>query len=52
MCQYILENTKVVGVPGVAFGADDCRMRFSFAASEDELTEASNRIREVMMQLR
>ena len=48
VCSYILENAKVVGVPGVAYGTDECCVRFSFAASDEDLAEAARRIRIAM----
>ncbi len=46
-CMYMLEHAKVSLVPGVAFGNDDC-MRISFAASEADLSEAIQRIKQVL----
>lgn len=48
VCNYILEKAKVVGVPGVAYGTDECCVRFSFAASDEDLAEAARRIRAAM----
>lgn len=48
VCNYILEKAKVVGVPGVAYGTDECCVRFSFAASDEDLAEAARRIRTAM----
>ena len=48
VCAYILENAKVVGVPGVAYGTDECCVRFSFAAADEDLAEAARRIRIAM----
>lgn len=48
VCSYILENAKVVGVPGVAYGTDECCVRFSFATSDEDLAEAARRIRIAM----
>jgi len=47
-CMAMLETAKVSLVPGIAFGNDDC-MRISFAASEDELSEAMRRIQEALV---
>ena len=51
ICAYILEKAKVVGVPGVAYGTDECCVRFSFAASDEDLAEAARRIRIAMEEL-
>jgi aspartate aminotransferase len=51
VCAYILEKAKVVGVPGVAYGTDECCVRFSFAASDTDLAEAARRIRIAMEEL-
>ena len=51
VCAYILEKAKVVGVPGVAYGTDECCVRFSFAASDEDLAEAARRIRIAMEEL-
>lgn len=51
VCAYILEHAKVVGVPGVAYGTDECCVRFSFAASDEDLAEAARRIRDAMKEL-
>ena len=48
VCAYILEKAKVVGVPGVAYGTDECCVRFSFAAADEDLAEAAKRIRIAM----
>src|SRR6266481_773309 len=39
MCAYLLDKAHVALVAGEAFG-DDNYIRFSYAASEDKLTEA------------
>ena len=41
----------MVGVPGVAYGTDECCVRFSFAASDEDLAEAARRIRIAMEEL-
>lgn len=41
-CNYLLETAGLAIVPGAAFGMDDC-VRFSYAASEETLTEAAKR---------
>lgn len=40
LCNDLLESAKIAGVPGIAYGEEDkvC-IRFSFAASEDELKQ-------------
>ena len=40
---YLLEDAKVSLVPGEDFGAPNC-IRLSYAASENELIEASQRL--------
>lgn len=44
---YLLENANVATVTGEAFGNPNC-IRISYAASEDELREAVNRIKAVV----
>lgn len=44
---FILENAHVGTVGGVSFGSPEC-IRFSYAASEDELREAMRRIKEFL----
>jgi aspartate aminotransferase len=46
-CSWLLEQTGVALVPGIAFG-DDRFARLSFAAPEDELIEAVRRMAEVL----
>jgi aspartate aminotransferase len=41
--EYLLIEAKVASVPGAAFGEDSC-IRFSYAASMDDLTAAMDRI--------
>ena len=43
LCMYLLNHAHVATVPGSAFGAENY-IRFSYAASEEELMEALNRI--------
>ena len=43
-CEYLMNNAYVGVVTGSAFGADNC-FRISYAASEEQLTEAINRIK-------
>ena len=45
--EYILMEGKVASVPGAAFGEDSC-IRFSYAASMDELERAFNRIEKLL----
>lgn len=49
ICNYLLENAKVVGVPGDAYGlgGDQC-LRFSFANSMEDLMEAASRIEKTL----
>ena len=38
LCNDLLDKAKIAGVPGIAYGEEDCVfIRFSFAASEDVL---------------
>jgi aspartate aminotransferase len=46
-CMTMLNEAKVSLVPGIAFGDDNC-VRFSFAASEDELSTAIDRLRNLL----
>ncbi len=48
VCDYILREAKVVGVPGAAYGTDDSCVRFSFASSEEDLRRAVERIAAAM----
>ena len=49
-CTYLLEEAGVASVPGAPFGADNC-FRISFAASEEELMAACERIGEAIFKL-
>lgn len=51
ICDYILKHARVVGVPGVAYGTDEPCVRFSFAASWEELETAAKRIEDAMKAL-
>lgn len=52
ICEYLLENAKVVGMPGTAYGEEQvCSMRFSFANSTEELKEAADRIKRAIEKL-
>ncbi|WP_292008918.1 pyridoxal phosphate-dependent aminotransferase [Chryseobacterium sp.] len=44
---FLLENAQVGCVGGVSFGSPEC-IRFSYAASEEELREAMKRIKELL----
>ncbi len=44
MAEYLLTKAHVASVSGAAFGAPEC-IRFSYAASEDELIEAMKRVK-------
>lgn len=47
LANLILDKAFVSTVPGSAFGIDNC-LRFSYAASEENLTEAMRRIKELL----
>ena len=49
-CSYILNTAHVAVVTGSAFGDDDC-FRLSYAASEEQLTEAIARIKKAVSKL-
>lgn len=51
LCMYLLDQAHVATVPGEAFG-DDNYIRFSYATSEDKLTEAINRMKEALSRLK
>ncbi|WP_430815585.1 pyridoxal phosphate-dependent aminotransferase [Carboxylicivirga sp. RSCT41] len=51
LCMYLLEDAHVASVPGSAFGSSDC-VRFSYAASDDKLVEAFNRVKDALAQLK
>jgi aspartate aminotransferase len=44
VCDYILNNAKVVAVPGIAYGTEEPFLRFSFAESDEKLAETVRRI--------
>lgn len=52
ICDYLLDNAKVSGVPGDAYGkgGNGC-MRFSFANSMEDLMEAADRIKAALEKL-
>lgn len=47
---FLLDHAHVGSVGGVSFGSPEC-VRFSYAASEHDLTEAMRRIKELMIKL-
>jgi len=47
LANLILDKAYVSTVPGSAFGSENC-LRFSYAASEENLTEAMRRIKELL----
>ena len=49
-CEYLLRKAFVGSVPGVAFGAPN-NIRLSYAASDEKLAEAMNRIKAVCSKL-
>jgi aspartate aminotransferase len=51
LCMYLLEDAHVASVPGSAFGSSNC-VRFSYAAADDKLIEAFNRVKEALVQLK
>ena len=50
LAMYLLEEAHVATVSGSAFGEPDC-IRISYAASEDEISEAVARIDRAMRKL-
>ena len=48
VCDYLLNEALVVGVPGDAYGSDEVCVRFSFAAAESELQKAVKQIKEAV----
>jgi aspartate/glutamate/aspartate-prephenate aminotransferase len=46
-CRYLLEKAQVALVPGSAFGNPEC-VRLSYAASDDTLKEALDRIEKAL----
>ena len=50
LCMYLLENEHVALVSGDAFGDPNC-LRLSYAASEDQLREAADRIKRGLARL-
>lgn len=51
LAMYLLEKAHVAVVGGAGFGAPDC-LRISYAASDQELTEACRRIKEALDKLK
>jgi len=51
MAMYLLSEALVAVVGGDAFGDNNC-IRFSYATSEDILTEALSRIKEALAKLK
>ena len=49
-CEYLLMHAYVATVTGDAFGAPGC-FRISYAASEEDLTEALRRMKEALAKL-
>ena len=47
---YLLEESKVAVVPGIAFGSDN-HIRLSFATSDDNIIKGIHRIREAIEKL-
>lgn len=50
LTMFLLEEANVALVPGAAFGKDD-NIRFSYATSEDKLTEALRRMKDALAKL-
>ena len=52
MCEYLLENAGVVGMPGSAYGEETaCCMRFSFANATEDLERAAQKITDALAKL-
>ncbi len=51
LCMFLLEKAHTAVVPGEAFGTPDC-IRFSYAASKNDITEAVNRIAKALQSLK
>lgn len=52
ICTYLMENARVVGMPGTAYGEDDVAcMRFSFANNTADMVEAAQRIKAALLEL-
>ena len=50
LCMYLLNSAHVACVAGDAFGNTEC-IRISYAASDDKLIEAMNRIKKQLAKL-
>jgi aspartate aminotransferase len=49
LCNDLLEKAKIAGVPGDAYGEEDCVcVRFSFAASEENLKQMLKNLKQYM----
>jgi aspartate aminotransferase len=51
LSMYLLEKANVASVPGIAFGSENC-VRFSYATSEELLTEAFTRVKKALADLK
>ena len=51
LAQFILENSKVVTVPGDGFGAPGY-IRFSYAVSSDFIKEGMKRVKQALQKLK
>ena len=51
LAMYLLEEGHVAAVGGLAFGAPEC-VRFSYAASDDQLIEAMKRVKKALAELK
>jgi len=51
LAMYLLEEGHVAAVGGLAFGAPEC-VRFSYAASDEQLIEAMRRVKKALAELK
>lgn len=51
LCMYLIQEAHVSMVPGAAFG-DDNYVRFSYATSDEKLTEAMKRVKNALEKLK
>lgn len=52
ICEYLLENAGVVGMPGTAYGEEAvASMRFSFANASEDMSRAGERIKAALLHL-
>jgi len=51
LCLYLLDKAHVALVPGEAFGSPEC-IRISYATSKEQITEAINRIKSALEDLK